>query len=123
MKVAKTLFDKIWDQHVVDELGDVGRLHQYLVEGVRAVETLIDGAKDEPAIRDRMLKMIESHTMRLDEMVRDLLDLSRLESPEMPVRIGEIDLEVMATRAAANLPAGSRQPCSSEERYDVDLGQ
>ncbi len=58
-----------------------------------AVETLIDGAKDEPAIRDRMLKMIESHTMRLDEMVRDLLDLSRLESPDMPVRIGEIDLD------------------------------
>ncbi len=58
-----------------------------------AVETLLDGAKEEPAVRDRMLKMIESHTMRLDEMVRDLLDLSRLEAPEVAVEIEPVDLD------------------------------
>jgi len=63
-----------------------------------AVETLIDGAKDEPAMRDRMLKMIETHTLRLDEMVRDLLDLSRLEAPEVSLRTEPVDLgEVQLT--------------------------
>ncbi|MGQ0627849.1 MAG: sensor histidine kinase [Phycisphaerales bacterium] len=56
-----------------------------------AVETLQDGAKEEPAVRDRMLRMIESHTLRLDDMVRDLLDLSRLESPEAGLRLGTVE--------------------------------
>lgn len=51
-----------------------------------AVETLLGGAADDPAMRTRLLGVIESHTIRLEEMVRDLMDLSRLESPDVPVR-------------------------------------
>jgi two-component system phosphate regulon sensor histidine kinase PhoR len=51
-----------------------------------AVDTLADGAWDDPSMRDRLTQMIAGNVTRLEEMVRDLLDLSRLESPEAPVQ-------------------------------------
>lgn len=50
-----------------------------------AVETLAGEAKGDPAMRDRLIGMISDHTVRLEELIRDLLDLSRLESPEFRV--------------------------------------
>lgn len=51
-----------------------------------AAETLSDGAWDDPGMRERLVRMIASNAERLEEMVHDLLDLSRLESPEAPVQ-------------------------------------
>ncbi len=50
-----------------------------------AVETLEDGAWDDAPMRERLTRMIANNVARLEDMVRDLLDLSRLESPEAPV--------------------------------------
>ena len=50
-----------------------------------AVETLAGQARDDPAMRERLIGMIADHTVRLEELIRDLLDLSRLESPEFRV--------------------------------------
>lgn len=61
-----------------------------------AVETLADGAAEEPGVRDRFLRMISGNVVRLEEMTRDLLDLSRLESPETPVSLGAIPMEEIA---------------------------
>ncbi|MBU6413628.1 MAG: PAS domain-containing protein [Planctomycetes bacterium] len=47
-----------------------------------AIETLHDGAAEEPAMRVRFLKMIGDNTVRLEDLTRDLIDLSRLETPE-----------------------------------------
>ncbi|MBX3377820.1 MAG: PAS domain-containing protein [Phycisphaeraceae bacterium] len=47
-----------------------------------AVETLEGLSQDEQAMRARLLSMITSHTHRLEELIRDLLDLTRLESME-----------------------------------------
>jgi PAS domain S-box-containing protein len=44
-----------------------------------------------------------SHTRRLIDMVRSLLDVSRLESGEMPLHPSECDLRVAARRALASL--------------------
>ncbi len=49
------------------------------------VETLQAGAKDDEPMRDRLLETMASQTGRLEEMIRDLLDLSKLESPEFKV--------------------------------------
>lgn len=57
-----------------------------------AIETLIGGAKDEPEIRDRMLAMALSNAERLEEMTRDLLDLSRLEAPEVALNLTDVHL-------------------------------
>jgi two-component system phosphate regulon sensor histidine kinase PhoR len=53
-----------------------------------AVDTMLAGADDDPAIRSRMLDMIANHVGRLEDLIRDLLDLSRLEAMEGAARIG-----------------------------------
>jgi two-component system, OmpR family, phosphate regulon sensor histidine kinase PhoR len=50
-----------------------------------AIDTLADGAWDDAAMRTRLAEVISDNTQRLDEMVRDLMELSRLESPDMQV--------------------------------------
>lgn len=47
-----------------------------------AVETLRDGAADDPPMRDRLLVMAGDHVLRLESLLRDLMDLSRLDSSE-----------------------------------------
>lgn len=44
------------------------------------IETLIDGAVDDPQCRDRFLQTINEQTGRLDALVKDLLMLARLEA-------------------------------------------
>src|SRR5688500_18179762 len=44
------------------------------------VETLLDGAKDDPSVATRFLQTIHKHTNRLTFLIEDLLTLSRLES-------------------------------------------
>jgi two-component system, OmpR family, phosphate regulon sensor histidine kinase PhoR len=58
-----------------------------------AAETLAEAVHDNPAMSERLVRMILSHTQRLEEMLRDLLDLSRLESPDVPVKPIRIDLD------------------------------
>lgn len=47
------------------------------------IETLIDGAVEDPQCRDRFLQTICEQTERLDALVKDLLTLARLESEPM----------------------------------------
>ncbi len=47
-------------------------------------ETLLDGAAENPAARDPFLRKIHANAMRLQGLVQDLLNLSRLESEEAP---------------------------------------
>lgn len=53
-----------------------------------AIETLADGGWEEPALRDRLSTMVTTNVERLEELVRDLLDLSRLETPDSPDALG-----------------------------------
>ena len=50
-----------------------------------AIETLQWGADEDPAMRARFIRMIGTSAARLEELTRDLLDLSRLESPDAVV--------------------------------------
>jgi two-component system phosphate regulon sensor histidine kinase PhoR len=59
------------------------------------VETLLDGAKDDPQLSERFLQTIDKHTDRLTFLIEDLLTISRLESGQIvlnqqPVRLREI---------------------------------
>jgi two-component system phosphate regulon sensor histidine kinase PhoR len=56
-----------------------------------AVETL-GTLNDQPALRARLTRMIEENAARLEDLVNDLLDLSRLESPEAAVRLAPVEL-------------------------------
>lgn len=57
-----------------------------------AAETLETASKDDPAMAARVTRMIVNHAGRLEELLRDLLDLTRLESPDAPVSIEPVDL-------------------------------
>jgi two-component system phosphate regulon sensor histidine kinase PhoR len=56
-----------------------------------AVETLEGGAEEEPAMRGRLLRMIADNAVRLEDLTRDLLDLSRLEGTSTPVSVRRVD--------------------------------
>ncbi len=57
-----------------------------------AVETLQDSLGDEDAaVRERFLGICAAHVQRLEDMIRDLLDLSRAEAQQLPVRPATID--------------------------------
>ena len=56
-----------------------------------SAETLKDAAKDDPAMAERLAGIILAHALRLEELLRDLLDLSRLESPDVQLSVGEVD--------------------------------
>ena len=47
------------------------------------IETLLDGAIDDPAVNRDFLEKAHSHAMRLNTLLKDLIDISRIESGEM----------------------------------------
>src|SRR5436189_2848912 len=56
------------------------------------VETLLDGARNEPELADRFLHTIEKHTDRLTYLIEDLLTVSRLESGQIVMNLHPVDL-------------------------------
>ena len=62
------------------------------VAAIRSAAETLEAAADDPAMTARLRNMIISHAERLEEMLRDLLDLSRLESPDGPLTNEPVDL-------------------------------
>mgnify|MGYP003638794919 FL=1 len=66
-----------------------------------AIQTLEGPARNDERMSQRLITMISSNATRLDLLVKDLLDLSKLESTLIPTVLTEIDLEEMFERTAA----------------------
>ncbi len=79
------------------------------------VETLIDGAKDDPALCPRFLKTIEKHTDRLTYLIEDLLTISRLESGELVMNPLRVDAREVAQKVKDDL-----RPLADEKAVKVD---
>ena len=62
------------------------------------VETLLDGARDNPEVADRFLKIIERNANRLDLLIQDLLTISALESGRMKLDLSPVDLPALADK-------------------------
>lgn len=60
-----------------------------------AVETLQSDAGASPKIAARMHEIIAGHVLRLEDLVQDLLDLSRVESGEAALRIEPLRLDLL----------------------------
>ncbi|HTG37906.1 ATP-binding protein [Sphingomonas sp.] len=65
------------------------------------IETLREGAGDDPEIRDRFLKIMFGEATRMRRLVDDLMSLSRIEAekyrePDQTVRLGDLVEEVRA---------------------------
>ncbi len=68
-------------------------------------ETLLDGAKDEPAQATRFLQIINRHADRLNFLIDDLLAISKLESGQMPLNRQPMDLRTLVGRAVEQFVA------------------
>ncbi|WP_215142473.1 two-component system histidine kinase PnpS [Exiguobacterium qingdaonense] len=55
-------------------------------------ETLLDGAKEVPELRDQFLDIIQKEATRMQMLVEDLLELSRLERDDFQMDLVSVDL-------------------------------
>jgi two-component system phosphate regulon sensor histidine kinase PhoR len=67
------------------------------------VETLLDGARDNPEVADRFLKIIERNTNRLDLLIQDLLTISSLESGRLKLDSQPVEIHGLAERVFSHL--------------------
>jgi two-component system phosphate regulon sensor histidine kinase PhoR len=63
-------------------------------------ETLQGGALTDANVAPKMVDIIHRQSERLSELVEDLLELSRLESREVKLRVEDVPLALVASRAA-----------------------
>ena len=69
------------------------------------VETLIDGAKDDPVVALRFLHTIEKHADRLSFLIEDLLTISQLEAGQIVLNLQPIELREQADQVVSDLAA------------------
>jgi two-component system phosphate regulon sensor histidine kinase PhoR len=55
------------------------------------IETLLEGAVDDPAVNKRFLEKAYHHANRLDTLLSDLIEISRIESGEMKMSFRYVD--------------------------------
>jgi two-component system phosphate regulon sensor histidine kinase PhoR len=67
------------------------------------VETLLEGAKNDPEKATRFLQTIEKHTDRLTFLIEDLLTISRLESGQIVMNLQPVDLREETRRVIDDL--------------------
>lgn len=67
------------------------------------VETLIDGAKDNPEVATKFLQTIAKHADRLTYLIEDLLTISRLESGHVLLNCQRTELQGVAARVLSDL--------------------
>ena len=67
------------------------------------VETLLEGAKNDPEKATRFLQTIEKHTDRLTFLIEDLLTISRLESGQIVMNLQPVDLREETQRVLDDL--------------------
>ena len=69
------------------------------------VETLLDGARDNPEVAERFLKIIERNANRLDLLIQDLLTISALESEQIKLSLQSVNLHSLAEKVLTDLNA------------------
>jgi two-component system phosphate regulon sensor histidine kinase PhoR len=67
------------------------------------VETLLDGAQNNPEVAERFLKIIERNANRLDLLIQDLLTISALESGRMKLELSAVGLHALAEKVFTDL--------------------
>jgi len=67
------------------------------------VETLLDGARDNPEVADRFLKIIERNANRLDLLIQDLLTISALESGRLKLELQPVNLQSLVDKVFNHL--------------------
>jgi two-component system phosphate regulon sensor histidine kinase PhoR len=79
------------------------------------VETLLEGAKNDPEKATRFLQTIEKHTDRLTFLIEDLLTISRLESGQIVMNLHPVDLREETRRVLEDLRSRAEEKGSRLE--------
>jgi two-component system phosphate regulon sensor histidine kinase PhoR len=74
-----------------------------------AFETLREVYHEDPAQAERCMGVIDGHIRRLEEMLRDLMDLSRVESAELKPRVVAVKTTELLMACKATLGAAAKQ--------------
>jgi len=92
-------------------------------------ETLLAGAKDDPSIVGRFLQKIEHHANRLNNLIEDLLTISKLESGQVSLKLDTVELreftgrlleELLARAAEKHVTMENEIPAGLRARADLD---
>src|ERR1700690_965506 len=67
------------------------------------VETLLDGARTNPEVAERFLKIIERNAQRLDLLIQDLLAISALESGSITLSLQPVELQPLVEKVFFDL--------------------
>jgi two-component system, OmpR family, phosphate regulon sensor histidine kinase PhoR len=86
-----------------------------------AAETLLDGALAHPERSREFVEIIHRQAERLTNLVRDLLDLSRIESGQWSVAVGRVELEPLCRRALEPVTAAAGRK-GIQLRFEVAPG-
>lgn len=87
-----------------------------------AAETLQAAIADDPGMAERVSKMIVNHAGRLEELLRDLLDLSRLESPDAALTLEPVDVTELSRQLASMFePVCRERKLRLEFEFDEEL--
>ncbi len=87
------------------------------------VETLLEGAKNDPELATRFLQTIDKHADRLTYLIEDLLTISRLESGQIVMNLDAVDLREEVDRVVDDLQArATEKKVALENRLPPGLG-
>ena len=67
------------------------------------VETLLDGARKNPEVAERFLKIIERNAQRLDLLIQDLLTISALEAGRVKLNLQAVELRPLVEKVLGDL--------------------
>ena len=67
------------------------------------VEALLDGGKDDPSVADRFLNIILKQSDRLNLIIEDLLELSKIESGQISLKEEPIDVRALVDRTLSTI--------------------
>jgi len=84
-----------------------------------AFETFQDAYKDDPAQTSRCVVIIGGHLRRLEEMLSDLLDLSRVESPDLKAQIAPVKMPDLIASLRSTMGSAAREK-GVELRFDTE---
>ena len=85
------------------------------------VETLLDGANNNPEVAAHFLKIIERNTERLELLIQDLLTISALEAGRMKLNVQSVALRPLVEKTFSDLkpPAAAKQMTLKNEMPDL----
>jgi two-component system phosphate regulon sensor histidine kinase PhoR len=85
------------------------------------VETLLDGARNNPEVSEHFLHIIARNAERLDLLIQDLLTISALESGRVQIQLQPVSLRAIAEKVFADLKsrAGTRSITLKNELPDL----